>query len=105
MTYLNIFTTTIGFLDVRTISIRHHVLSIRQNHLRFLRLILRKYTICVLLLQVLLPPKGNLLDVLGEKNEFSQLVAFIKVIGLAEELQHLQGATFYAPTNTVSLTL
>ncbi len=51
------------------------------------------------LLQVMLPPKGDIYDTLSQNSRFSKLVELMKVATLSEELQLGGPYTFFAPTN------
>jgi len=44
-------------------------------------------------------PKGNLMDVISQMSEFSQLKELIDEIGLSQQLREIDGVTFFAPTN------
>lgn len=51
--------------------------------------------------KVLLPPGGDLVDVLYQHEEFTTLVGLLKKSGaFVEELQRADGLTLFAPTNT-----
>ncbi|KAK3089751.1 hypothetical protein FSP39_006188 [Pinctada imbricata] len=49
--------------------------------------------------KVLLPPVGNILDVLAQDRRFTQLVDLLKRAGLADALQGEGPLTIFAPTN------
>ncbi|XP_067677411.1 transforming growth factor-beta-induced protein ig-h3-like [Haliotis asinina] len=49
--------------------------------------------------KVMIPPSGNVVDVLALDSRFSQLVGLIKKTGLADELQEEGPFTIFAPTN------
>ena len=73
-------------------------LKYRISHKCFVRLPL---LICVTL-QMMMPPHGNVFDILQEKSEFSQLVRWMKETGIADTLQEEGPFTIFAPTNKVS---
>lgn len=53
---------------------------------------------------MLVPPRGDVLDILYQDSKFSRLVATLKEIGMAEELQTTASdITLFAPTNEVSV--
>jgi len=52
-------------------------------------------------LQVMVPPVGDILDVLYANAQFSRLVSFLKAINFAEAFQSDEIVTFFAPTNEV----
>jgi len=49
----------------------------------------------------MLPPAGDILDVLYQHAEFSRLVTLLKAINFAEAFQSDEIVTFFAPTNEV----
>jgi len=49
--------------------------------------------------KVLLPPKGNVVDVLAQDSRFSTLVELLKIARLADALQEAGPFTVFAPTN------
>ena len=52
-------------------------------------------------LQILLPPRGDVLDTLSQMSNMSTLVSLLKKSGLAESLQSQGPFTFLAPSNKV----
>ena len=56
-------------------------------------------------IQVLMPPHGNVFDLLQERSEFSQLVKLMKETGIADTLQEEGPFTIFAPTNKVTKSL
>ena len=59
---------------------------------------------CCDMSQVLTVPRGNILEVLDQNSQFSQLVSLVKDIDFDEQLQQYQDVTFFAPTNEVQPT-
>jgi uncharacterized surface protein with fasciclin (FAS1) repeats len=49
----------------------------------------------------LVPPTGNVLDVLAQDKQFSTLIELIKIAGLGDTLQQDGPYTVFAPTNQV----
>ncbi|KAK7101208.1 transforming growth factor-beta-induced protein ig-h3-like [Littorina saxatilis] len=49
--------------------------------------------------QVMLPPSGNVVDVLAADPNYSTLVRLVKIAGLADYLQRPEALTVFAPTN------
>ena len=52
-------------------------------------------------LQVIVPPAGDILDVLYAHSQFTRLVSLLKAINFAEAFQSDEVVTFFAPTNEV----
>lgn len=53
--------------------------------------------------QVLLPPAGNVVDVLAQDKRFSILVELLKMSKLADTLQETGPYTVFAPTDEVGI--
>jgi len=49
--------------------------------------------------RVLMPPKGNVLDVLAQTPNYSMVLDLMKIAGLSDELQETGPFTYFAPTN------
>lgn len=58
---------------------------------------------CDFALQVLIPPVGNVVDVLARDSRFTTLVQLIKEADLGDELQEEGPFTVFAPTNEVRI--